>query len=102
MAGVTAQIDLQLRDYYRNRLISGGRDIELALLGVGGTCIINSSFVVVLESVRHARRFALEIPLLIVFFSAFLVIVDWGTPQPLPLHQGLPNQPYYRGNYFLF
>lgn len=36
VAGVTAQIDLQLRDYYNNKLISGGRNIELALLGVGG------------------------------------------------------------------
>lgn len=36
VAGVPAQINLQLRDYYYNKLVSGGRNIELALLGVGG------------------------------------------------------------------
>ena len=40
VAGVTAQIDLQLRDYWYNKLISGGRDIELALLGVGSKLFV--------------------------------------------------------------
>jgi len=40
VAGVTAQIDLQLRDYWFNKLISGGRDIELALLGVGSKMFV--------------------------------------------------------------
>jgi len=59
VAGVTAQVRLQLRDYFSNKL-TGGRAVEVALLGVG---------------------------------------VDWGTPEPLPPHQGLPDQPYYRGFY---
>lgn len=35
VAGVPAQVDLGLRDYFYNHLVSGGRAIELALLGVG-------------------------------------------------------------------
>jgi hypothetical protein len=36
VAGVPATVSLQLRDYYRNKLNAGGRNLELALLGVGG------------------------------------------------------------------
>ena len=36
VAGVPAQVTLQLRDYFLNTLLVGGRNIELALLGVGG------------------------------------------------------------------
>jgi len=60
VAGVTARVNLHLRDYFSNKLQSGGRDVELVLLGVG---------------------------------------VDWGTPQPLREHQGLPETHFYRGFY---
>lgn len=36
VAGEPATVSLQLRDYFRNKLLTGGRDLELALLGVGG------------------------------------------------------------------
>jgi hypothetical protein len=36
VAGVPTTVSLQLRDYYRNKLNAGGRNLELALLGVGG------------------------------------------------------------------
>jgi hypothetical protein len=35
IAGVPATISLQLRDYFHNKLISGGYDIDTAILGVG-------------------------------------------------------------------
>jgi hypothetical protein len=35
-AGQPTTIQLQLRDYFRNKLITGGRDIEGAILGVSG------------------------------------------------------------------
>jgi hypothetical protein len=59
-AGVTSTVYLQLRDYFSNKLISGGTNVELALIGVG---------------------------------------LDWGTPQPLDLNQGLQDTHYYRGFY---
>jgi hypothetical protein len=36
IAGVPAKVYLHLRDYFQNHLISGGRNIELVLLGVAG------------------------------------------------------------------
>jgi hypothetical protein len=35
-AGQPTTIQLQLRDYFGNKLITGGRDIEGAILGVSG------------------------------------------------------------------
>ncbi len=36
VAGVPAFVYLQTRDHFGNKLITGGTNIELALLGVGG------------------------------------------------------------------
>jgi hypothetical protein len=40
VAGVPTTVSLQLRDYFNNKLITGGRYIELALLGVGGELVV--------------------------------------------------------------
>jgi hypothetical protein len=36
IAGIPTTVDIQLRDYFRNLIRVGGRNLELALIGVGG------------------------------------------------------------------
>lgn len=36
IAGVSTTVSIQLRDYYENKLQTGGHNLELALLGVAG------------------------------------------------------------------
>jgi hypothetical protein len=118
VAGVPAQVDLHLRDYFGNRLQVGGRNIELALLGVGGEspfyCAVWHSLCLLppakIESCPFFHLFLFSNfsdSLLRMFFLSYSdgYLVDWGTVQPFPQEQGLPNSYFYRGEFmfsFLF
>jgi hypothetical protein len=39
-AGIPASVQMQTRDYFQNKLITGGRSLELAILGVGGMILV--------------------------------------------------------------
>lgn len=86
-AGVPAYVYLQARDYYGNRLITGGKNVELVLLGVGGKQLV---LFVVFES------------LLIFIVTNTVLIVDWGTYLPFTEEQGLPNAYNYKGKLFSY
>lgn len=44
IAGIPTTVDVQLRDYFRNLIRVGGRNIEVSLIGVGGNVPYSSVF----------------------------------------------------------
>ena len=80
IAGVTRFVNIQLRDYYNNKLIYGGDRLELALIGVGGNC------------------YTINVCILIYMMFILLFLSEtFGTVEPFHPYEGLPNQFYYTG-----